>query len=241
MTSTNDTAPKRMADLTQFEAPVPVKDEAGYAALAQAGDEAAANRLILGSFHEAIPYLYRVSNNRLPEDIVISLAYEALQKALKSYNPTFRLRFFGHAKPYLRGAVSSWWAFQDVVRGSSTLMEELPNDADATTIPEIIYGEEGSGATDMLKEHCFVPASLQEVYTRTAVQDILTLLRKHLPPHYVQVLIMHSYEGKTYKQIGKHFDGKTHAWAALIHRLALEKIARMRLVKEFTGGERVLD
>jgi DNA-directed RNA polymerase specialized sigma subunit len=241
MSSTNDAPPKNMADLTKFPPPVPLADEASFAERAQAGDEEAFNALVMGSFHEAIPYLYRISRNRLPEDMMVSLAYQALQKAAKTYDAQHRLRFFGHAKQYLRGEVSAWWTFQDVVRGSSTQMEEFPEDCAATTLSEICYDEDGAGTSKLLEEKCFAAPCFQEVFIHTATADTLALLRKHLPEHYVTVLVMYYCEGKTFKQIGKLFDGKTRAWAGLIHQLALAKIKKLRAVKAFTGGERVLD
>jgi len=76
------------------------------------------NTLVLHNMREGIKYAMGVSKNHLPEDEIMSTVYLALSKASKNFKPG-GIRFFGYAKPYIRGEVCLLWKQKDVVKNSS--------------------------------------------------------------------------------------------------------------------------
>ena len=76
--------------------------------------------LVLHSMREAFFYGKGVSRGKLPDDEIFSLCYTALTNAVKNYNPSknrrfAKSRFFGYAKPYIRGEVYRTWGRSSVV------------------------------------------------------------------------------------------------------------------------------
>jgi len=86
--------------------------------LANDGDEAALNLLVLHHMREAWVYTRQVCRGKLPDDEIYSLCYVALQKASKNFTPG-RARFFAYSKAYLRGELSREWASKDIVKHAS--------------------------------------------------------------------------------------------------------------------------
>jgi len=76
------------------------------------------NTLVLHNMREGIRYAMGVSKNHLPEDEIMSTVYIALSKASKNFKPG-GIRFFGYAKPYIRGEICLLWKQKDVVKNAS--------------------------------------------------------------------------------------------------------------------------
>lgn len=94
-------------------------------------DSESVNVLVLHNMREAFAYAYSVSKGNLEDGEVLSLCYSALRKAAFNFKPA-QIRFFGYAKPYVRGEVCLRFEDLKVVKHS----EHLP------LTPEDMHGDE---------------------------------------------------------------------------------------------------
>jgi RNA polymerase sigma factor (sigma-70 family) len=76
--------------------------------------ESAPETLALHNMREAFLYAHKCCRGALDEDEIYSACYDALCKAAKNFKPG-RIRFFGYAKPYIRGALSQVWKTKDTM------------------------------------------------------------------------------------------------------------------------------
>lgn len=74
--------------------------------------------LVLATLAEAFLYARKCCHGGVPEDEVLSLCYDALQKSVSNYDPS-RGRFFAYSKVYVRGELSQFWKGRDIVKHSS--------------------------------------------------------------------------------------------------------------------------
>lgn len=82
-------------------------DKALEDVLAVEATDESREKLVMHNMREAFFYGRHVSYNALEDDEVFSAVYLALMQAVKNYKPNMKksIRFFGYAKPYIRGVV----------------------------------------------------------------------------------------------------------------------------------------
>lgn len=85
---------------------------------------ASAEALVLHSLRRAVPYAITVSRGGLREDEALSLCYEALMNATKTFDPK-QLPFFNYSKPFLRGYVIKNWNRGEVVKNAFKARSEF--------------------------------------------------------------------------------------------------------------------
>src|SRR5689334_3591192 len=78
--------------------------------------------LVLHFVREAFAYAKTCCRGALEDDELLSLAYLALHQASENYDikKSGGVRFFGYAKPYIRGQIHREWKKKDVVRNASS-------------------------------------------------------------------------------------------------------------------------
>lgn len=76
--------------------------------------------LALHNMREAFLYAHKCCRGRLTDDEIYSACYDALCKAAKNFKAG-RIRFFGYAKPYVRGALSQVWKTKDTMPNNKNI------------------------------------------------------------------------------------------------------------------------
>lgn len=113
--------------------------------------------LALHNMREAFLYARKCCRGMLTDDEIYSACWDALCKAAKNFK-SGKIRFFGYAKPYIRGALSQVWKSKDVIpnkpyvvrtrKGEPTrLIEEMESEDIA---------EEADGITGVFRKARFV-------------------------------------------------------------------------------------
>lgn len=89
---------------------------AGLPAIGSEPTDSSPETLALYNMREAFYYAQHCCHGKLTDDEIYSSVYGALCHAARNFKPGGGLRFFGYAKPYIRGGLSKVWRSKDVVR-----------------------------------------------------------------------------------------------------------------------------
>ena len=123
-----------------------------------AGKPDSAPTLALHNMREAFLYAHKCCRGQLMDDEIYSACYDALCKAAKNFK-SGRIRFFGYAKPYIRGALSQVWKTKDVIHTKKTVLMS-DRKGEPTRLVEEMESEdiaEGSdGITGVFRKERFV-------------------------------------------------------------------------------------
>lgn len=114
---------------------------AGLPAIGSEPMDSSPETLALHNMREAFNYAQHCCRGKLSADEIYSAIYEALCHAARNFKPG-GIRFFGYAKPYIRGGLNKVWRAKDVVRnkkgdcGSKRGREEYHNEIALSTEAE---------------------------------------------------------------------------------------------------------
>jgi RNA polymerase sigma factor FliA len=107
-------------------------------ALAREATPESLEKLLMHNVREAFFYARHFCHGKLPEEEILSAVYKALSRAVRNYKPGTKagIRFFGYAKPYVRGGIFKEWKFKDVVKHAKhetlagAITEDRPRNSD---------------------------------------------------------------------------------------------------------------
>lgn len=118
---------------------------------------------VLHNMREGFFYARAVCKQKLPEDVIYSAVYKALEHASRNYRPGTKpgVRFFAYAKPYIRGEICNEWKSLNVVWRGDCVSLGLAQEIDSEDDSEIPVPEGGT-----------VDPAFYEIFVR----DILSLL-----------------------------------------------------------------
>lgn len=195
----------------------PAEEEAAV----KAGDR---DKLVLHGLREA--FLYgKACYSKLESGEVLSSCYDGLKAAAKSFE-TGQIRFFGHAKPYVRGALYRAWKTRETVvkKGAH---EPLPEPQVDGTGPEA-----DPNYLPLYKEQQTEPHTLPD-FDAIQMHDewarVLPTVQKMLTSHQRMIFELHYRGGLNFREIGSLLK-LGRAAIQYSHRTALKKI-RIELMR----------
>jgi RNA polymerase sigma factor (sigma-70 family) len=114
--------------------------------------------LVLYSMREGYAYAHHFGRNKFDEGQLVSLAYEALRRAVKNFKPNGGCRFFAYAKPYIRGEVFRAFSAVDIIPRMTRVSLEVCREGHPETGEIDLYHEEnpeigGSETMDFDRMH----------------------------------------------------------------------------------------
>lgn len=168
--------------------------------------------LVLHNMAEAFYYAKHISRSRLPDDELFSLSYTALTNAARNYKPERNKgfkgsRFFGYAKPYVRGEICRTWNRMKVVHNADTISLDgviiaLDHGRDDWLSLEKDESVVGSLAPDNFDTYK-VEADFDGMHLRERWSMVEPLMRKVLTDQERMVLDLFYMGGFNFQQIGK--------------------------------------
>lgn len=187
--------------------------------------------LVLHSMREAFFYARQCCRGKLPDDEVYSSIYESLCHAARNFKPG-GIRFFGYAKPYIRGGLSKVWRSKDVVRNKKGEFQgEIPLFLEAGG--EVTYdgAEDSDGLTGIQLRGKITDCTptcdpdIESVQLREEYA-LLQPLFKQLTDKEQSVIALRYRSGLTFEKIGSLL-GTSPADSQVTHARALKKLRRL--------------
>jgi len=181
-------------------------------------DRGAINAMVLMSLRESLLYMRELSNRKLGDGELVSLAYKALERSARSFQADRGHRFFHFAKKALRGVLIEHWRSLETVRRSKSVNweEELSNTSGENRHPDLLDPETTSsleGSTEPDFSSINLREDLEEVeramkclnqFERAIVKFITTT-------------------GFTFRECAEEF-GCSRAWVGLTYNRAVVKL-----------------
>lgn len=181
--------------------------------------------LALHGMREAFYYAKKCCRGMLTDDDIYSACYDALCKAAVNFKPG-KIRFFGYAKPYIRGALSSVWKTKDVVKHGKNGMFIVP-DVD----PSLEFAEEADGITGVLfkeqRKNIPLPPSIEPEMSAIQSRDewalVEPLMKSILTDKEQAIIKLYYVSGLSFERIGKLL-GSSRADCQATNSRALKKL-----------------
>lgn len=184
--------------------------------------------LVMHAMKEAFFYARRCCRQRLPDDEIFSLSYDALCRAAKNFKPG-RLRFFSYAKIYVRGAICKTWKSKDVVKNSSshetlaiTDHYDWTHDPEGDYLSHDCYLSRMQGNPKKLAPDSEDP-DFPGIHSREVWHMIEPVLKSRLSARERRVLEMKYNRGMNFREIGDAL-GVSRSATQATHSAAIEKL-----------------
>jgi RNA polymerase sigma factor (sigma-70 family) len=181
--------------------------------------------LVEHSLREAVLFLRDVSGGRLQDGELVSIAYKALERSARSYQPSKGKRFFYFAKKALRGVLIEHWRAQETVRHGQTSLswdDAVAASQNRKKHPDIADDESTSeleGRTE---------ADFSGMHKKESYQQVLRAMKCLTKFEKALVLFVRS-TGYSFQETAETF-GCSRAWVGLCWNRAVDKL-RAVLVK----------
>jgi RNA polymerase sigma factor (sigma-70 family) len=169
------------------------------------------NKLVMSVIRESVIYGRRVSRDKISDEELISICYDALVKNARRFQPG-RVRFFAFAKAGVRGAISRSWKVKDVVRNG-------------TTEP---HGEDDSSTPTPEQE--IVEPDFQTIFTNDRWEHVAKVIERQCNAQEKTVLTLAYKSGFNFQEIGDMLN-VTRSAIHSTHQRALKKV-RCELLRQ---------
>lgn len=197
----------------------------GLPAVGSEPTDSSMETLALHNMREAFIYARRCCWGNLSDDEIFSACYEALCHAARNFKAG-GIRFFGYAKPYIRGGLSKVWRGKDVVRNKRGEYHE------ETMLPPVNItdeaDEDSDGLTGMRLRSKVIDKTpsqepdLESVQLREEYEILRPMLAK-LTDKEQSVIALRYKSSMTFQKIGQLLD-TSRADIQVTHARALKKL-----------------
>lgn len=194
------------------------KEEAKLAVRIARKSGSAVVKLVMLNMREALQYAWRVCNQRIPGDELVSICYRELTAGAFRYTQPERTRFFAFMKAGIRGSLKTYWNHQNTVKngGSQVPIEDLEEAEQKLTTREMGLVRHASAPDFTLPEW-------DQLFLSEKITGLNEVMRRVLSDHERMVLDLYFKTGLTFKQIGALLD-VSKAAAHVVCRDALKKL-----------------
>jgi RNA polymerase sigma factor (sigma-70 family) len=193
------------------------------------GTVAAKHKVMLHAMRGALNYAQFKTNQALSEEVLISLCYAAMERAIKRFRPECG-RFLTFCKPGIRGEIIRYHERNKVVRHAETIGADIMHTEDRQPhgrgIKRIWDDEEEIEPSLDISEPDFDSIHLRERWT-----EVHGIMKKFLKPRERAVLDLYYITGLSFEKIGKEV-GVTRSAVAITHANALKKIRNVLLTRK---------
>jgi len=209
------------------ETPLTLKQESAAVKTA-----AGRTKLVLANMREAFSYSKNTSHGQLPDGDLFSLCYTALTNAAKNYKPNLNRRFaesrfFGYAKPYIRGEIRRTWSRLKIVANGECVeyIDEIQTDEDSE--------DKKCSYIKLLNPPNLVEPEFDKIHIKERWARVAPILAWELNDQERMIVDLHYRGGFNFKEIGRMLE-ITRSAVQGTHSHALRKV-RNRLwdIKEF--------
>lgn len=228
--------------IDQFpEGRLSLDEEGRLASLGKAGDQDAANKLVMATMREALLYTQRTCRGTIDDPVRVSLCYRKLMMCVNRFDPARKIRFFAFSKAALRGEMKSHWERQDVVRNASEIvsadsldgwrgMRNAPHrpyymQKDLKQSPGNLVGvddDKEESVRERVTGEIEAP-DMEQICVRDRWTEIKRLVWGKLSSRHRMVLTLTYQSGLNFPEIGRMMD-LTRSMIHAIHREAIQKI-----------------
>lgn len=199
--------------------PLTVEQEKHYAARIKkrSGDSEAINFLVTHTLREAVLYLRELSKHKVEDGELLSMAYKALQRSAKNFNPKHGKRFFYFCKKALRGVLTEYWrGLETVKRGHAIPWDTVPLFREQNKHPDI-EDPETTAEIEGRTEFDYTPIDWAERWVDVErAMCVLTDFER-------AVILILKATGLSFREVGEEL-GCSRAWVGLTANRAIQKI-----------------
>lgn len=179
---------------------------------------------VLHNMREAFAYAKYLCKSRMADGAIFSLVYSALSNAARRYRPSMnkrfaKSRFFGYAKPYIRGELSRTWKKQNVVPNSRCISLEA-------LWASMAAEERENGPQDneaMPIYDTAVEPEFDAIHTRERWEIVAPIMHKTLTCQEKMVIDLYYYGQFSFEDIGKMLEISRSA-VQITHTRAIKKL-----------------
>lgn len=190
-------------------------------------DRDAINYMVEHSLREAVLFLRELSRGKLDDGELVGIAYKALERSARSFDPKHGHRFFYFAKKALRGVLIEHWRSLDTVKHSSSfsmetaLIESKHSNARHPDLEDPETTSELEGRTD---------ADFSDIYRREDMEQVLKAMKCLTKFERALVLFIRA-TGFSFRETAEEF-GCSRAWVGLCYNRALDKLRAVLVPKK---------
>jgi len=176
--------------------------------------------LVVRSLRESVLLLRKMSKGRLDDGELISIAYKALERSARSYNPSKGKRFFYFSKKALRGVLIEHFRGNEVVKHAEKPAASW-EEAVSTSRPRKSHPDlEDPETTSELEGRS--DADFSTIYQKEDFEQV-TRAMKCLNHFEKAIVLFIRATGYSFRETAEEF-GCSRAWVGLCYNRAIEKL-----------------